>query len=361
MSQNFTFLCGDDDFLVAAEGRKRFNALTADLVDDLSMEVVDGNAGKAEEAVQAITAFITAAQTLSLFGEKKTVWLKDISFLADNRTGRAEDTLNAIEHLHEFLQGADPASANLLLTASPVDKRRKFYKWAKKNSEFKEIKSGSAKDLGLLIQKEIKPLGAEISTDALNLLLEKTSGNARLAINEALKLASYVGAESAGRIEEDDVREIVPDSMDSDFFEPTDIFFTGDLQGTLDALGRYFFIHKEARPLLASLQSRNRLLIQLRTLISSGDVSMGYRGVDGLDRAAQKYLHHYGGSKEKNPLNIFSQNAWYLGKIAQAAAGLSLKKLVDFQLDFVDTFRELVSRPNDHEEVLRAMAIRCLG
>ena len=31
----------------------------------------------------------------------------------------------------------------------------------------------------------------------------------------------------------------------------------------------------------------------------------------------------------------FSQNAWYLGKIAQAASGLSLKKLVDFQIDFV--------------------------
>ena len=78
MSHNFTFICGDDDFLVAAEGRKLFESLTQDLMDDLSMEIVDGNAGKAEEAVQAIASFISAAQTLSLFGEKKTIWLKDI-------------------------------------------------------------------------------------------------------------------------------------------------------------------------------------------------------------------------------------------------------------------------------------------
>ena len=78
-------------------------------------------------------------------------------------------------------------------------------------------------------------------------------------------MATFVGLESSGRIEEDDVREMVPDSLDSDFFETTDVFFTGNLQSTLDSIGRYFFTNKEARPLLASLQSRNRLLIQLRT------------------------------------------------------------------------------------------------
>lgn len=361
MSKRFTFVCGDDDFLVTDYGRKRFNELTDGLMDDLSKEIVDGNAGKAEEAVQAISNFIAAAQTLSLFGEKKTVWLKDISFLADNRTASAEDTLEALERLQTFLESVDPESVHLLLTASPVDKRRKFFKWLSKNSDFKEIKGGNAKDLGLYIQKELRPLGAEISTDALNFLIEKTSGNTRLAITEALKLATYIGPEGGGRIEEDDVREMVPDPVDGDFFETTDVFFTGDLQGTLDALGRYFFINKEARPLLASLQSRNRLLIQLRTLTSSGEVSVGYRGLDGLDRAAEKYLVHYGGSKEKNPLNIFSQNAWYLGKVAQSAKGLSLKKLVDFQLTFVEAFQELVSRPREQEEVMRAMAIRCLG
>ena len=121
-----------------------------------------------------------------------------------------------------------------------VDKRRKFYKWLSKNNDFKEIKGGNAKDLGLHIQKELKPIGFEISNDALNLLIDKTGGNSRLAITEALKLATFVGLESSGRIEQDDVREMVPDSLDSDFFETTDVFFTGNLQSTLDSIGRIF-------------------------------------------------------------------------------------------------------------------------
>ena len=113
-----------------------------------------------------------------LFSAKKRRFGSKISiFLADNRTASAEDTLEAIDRLQIFLESADSESVSLILTASPVDKRRKFYKWLSKNSDFKEIKGGNAKDLGLHIQKELKPIGFEISNDALNLLIEKTGGN----------------------------------------------------------------------------------------------------------------------------------------------------------------------------------------
>ena len=295
-----------------------------------------------------------------LFSAKKTIWLKDINFLADNRTASAEDTLEAIDRLQIFLESADSESVSLILAASPVDKRRKFYKWLSKNSDFKEIKGGNAKDLGLHIQKELKPIGFEISNDALNLLIDKTGGNSRLAITEALKLATFVGLESSGRIEEDDVREMVPDSLDSDFFETTDVFFTGNLQSTLDSIGRYF-LRIKALTTIGQPTEPKPFTYPTSYLTSSGEVKLGYKGVDGLDRAAEKYLCYYGGSKDKNPLNVFSQNAWYLGKIAQAASGLSLKKLVDFQIDFVETFKELITRSTEQEEVMRAMAIRCLG
>ena len=43
--------------------------------------------------------------------------------------------------------------------------------------------------------------------------------------------------------------------------------FSGQLEWTLEALNRHFFTQTEARPLLGSLQSRNRLMIQLRILM----------------------------------------------------------------------------------------------
>ena len=363
LSKNFTFICGEDDFLVSIEGKKAFETMNAELMDDLSREVIDGNAGKADEVVQVVARFIAAAQTLSLFGEKKTVWLRGVTFLADSVTGRAADTLEALERLQEFLETVDPQSVNVLITASPVDRRRSFYKWVEKTGIFQFLKSGNAKDLGLHIQKELQPMGVEIAPDALSLLLEKVCGNARLALAESVKLATYVSGAGSGRIEEVDVREMVPDPFEGDFFETTDVFFTGDLSGTLDSLRRYFFTNKEARPLLASLQSRNRLLIQLRTLLDGGEIAVGYKGVDKgtLESAGERYLSHYGESKAKSPLNVFTQNPWYLGKIAQQAGHLKLRKLVDFQVAFVDTFKELVRRSKEHEEVMQALAIRCLG
>jgi DNA polymerase-3 subunit delta len=38
-----------------------------------------------------------------------------------------------------------------------------------------------------------------------------------------------------------------------------------------------------------------------------------------------------------------------------------LKKLIDHQLEFARAFEEIIQRPNEQEEVLRAMAVRCLA
>ncbi len=363
MSKGFTFICGEDDFLVSNEGKRVFAELTEGVEDDLSKEVIDGRAGKADEVVQVISSFLAGAQTLSLFGEKKTVWLKDVTFLGDGKVGSAKDTVNELERLKEFLEKMDPESVNVLITASPVDRRRSFFKWLEKNSKFQFLKGGSAQDLGAHIKRELEPMGAEISQEALMLLAEKVAGNARLGVSEAVKLATYAREGDHARIEESHVKEMVPDPMEGDFFESTDLFFSQDLQGTLDSLDRYFFLNTEARPLLASFQSRNRVLIQARTLLDGGEIRLGYRGVDKneLQRAADKYLQHYGGSKVKSGLNVFTQNPWYLGKIAQQADGLKLRQLVDFQIEFVGTFLELVNNANSHREVMRNLVLRCLG
>ena len=41
----FTFICGDDDYLVSEEGKGWFSEQTASLMDDLSKGIVDGRAG----------------------------------------------------------------------------------------------------------------------------------------------------------------------------------------------------------------------------------------------------------------------------------------------------------------------------
>jgi DNA polymerase-3 subunit delta len=58
---------------------------------------------------------------------------------------------------------------------------------------------------------------------------------------------------------------------------------------------------------------------------------------------------------------VFTQNPWYLGKLAGSAKLPSLKRLIDNQQEFITAFEEIIERPHEQEEVLREMTVRCLA
>ena len=95
--------------------------------------------------------------------------------------------------------------------------------------------------------------------------------------------------------------------------------------------------------------------------MDSGEVKISPRGVDGLARAAGGYAERFGeAAKEKSAYNVFTQNPWYLGKLAGGKLP-SLKRLIDNQQEFIVAFEEIVRRSDEQEEVLRDMTVRCLA
>jgi DNA polymerase-3 subunit delta len=360
----FTFICGDDDYLVSERGKEWFAEQTKGIADDLSKEVVDGRAGNVAEVEVAIARFTGAVQTLSLFGDRKVVWLKDVNFLADSQTGRAQGTLDLLDTLKAVLEDLSPDSVGVLITAQPVDKRRSFYKWCQKHSEFTVLAAdkNAAATYARMIQEECEQAGATISRDAVQLLIGKVNGNSRLIVAETRKLATYV-SDSGEQISERMVTDLVPNFGDADFFEAADAFYSLKLDWTWEALRRHFFTTNDSRGLLGSLQSRNRLLIQLRVLLDAGAIRLGGRGIakSELDAAARTYAHHFGDNNEKSNLNVFTQNPWYLGNLAATASKVPLKKLIQFQVAFSEAFEGILERPNEQEEVCRELAVKCLG
>ena len=137
--------------------------------------------------------------------------------------------------------------------------------------------------------------------------------------------------------------------------------FSGDLKWTLAALHRHFFSGGDARPVISALQNRNRILLQVRALIDAGDARLGPRGLDGLPRAAGTHAARFIGATEKSSFNLFTQNPWYVGKLASGAKLPSLRRLIDNQQEFIAAFEEIIRRPNEQEEVLREVAVRCLA
>jgi DNA polymerase-3 subunit delta len=223
-----------------------------------------------------------------------------------------------------------------------------------------------------MVLAEAAALGAELAPGALELLLAKVGANTRLLAEEVRKLATYAGQSSDPApggaregpitIEEAHVAELTPNSAEGDFFEAAEAFCSGDLRWTLAALERHFFAGGDARPVIAALQNRNRLQIQIRALLDAGEIGLGARGIDGLSRAASAHGARFAeAAGEKSSFNVFAQNAWYLGKVAGSAGLPSLRRLIDNQLDLIVAFEEIIRRPQEQEEVMRELAVRCLA
>jgi DNA polymerase-3 subunit delta len=99
----------------------------------------------------------------------------------------------------------------------------------------------------------------------------------------------------------------------------------------------------------------------VRALVDAGEARIGPRGLDGLQRAGGAYASRFTGATEKSSFNLFTQNPWYVGKLASSAKLPSLRRLIDNQQEFIMAFEEIVRRPSEQEEVLREMAVRCLA
>lgn len=362
--KGFTFIGGSDDFMVTRLGKSRFEELAAGVDEEFAREVIDGSAGKVEAVEQAVERFIQAVNTMPMFGGRKAVWFKDVSFLGDTVTGRAEETLAQVKRMREALETIDPDHVSVVITAAPLDRRREFAKWVEKNSRFEWIAGPGEKgvDLAAMTQQEAEARRARISPDAARLLIAKVGSNSRLLVEEVRKLATYLGEDGA-TIDEKLVAELVPEFGEGDFFESAEAFLSGDLNWIFEALRRHFFSGYEARGLITSLQRRNSLLIQLRVLLDSGEIRFGHRGLDedSFARAAETHRRRFGDKVEKNESNVFTQNIWYLGRLAEAAKRTPLKRLIDFQQDLLWAFEEIVNRPNEQEEVMRELAVRSIG
>ncbi len=358
----FIFVCGADDFLVNRAGKARFDELAKDVADEFSREVLSGFAGNVGEVETAINRFRESVQTVSMFGGKRLVWFKDVNFLADTVTGRSESTLKLVEDLKELLEKIDPEQVTALITATPVDRRRAFPKWCEKTADFLLIGGdgdSAAEALAGVVLAEARERGVSFGEGALQLLLAKVGANTRLLIEETHKLATYAG--EGKPIEESFVAELTPNVAEGDFFEAAEAFFSGDLPWTLQALDRHFFTGGDARPIISALQNRNRILLQVRALLDAGDVRLGQRGLDGMPKAQAAYGKHFVGATEKSSYNVFSQNAWYVGKLASGGKLPTLRRLIDNQQEFIVAFAEIVKRSDEQEEVLRDMAVRCLS
>ena len=360
MSKDSLFaVLGDDDYIVRQRAKEIFDELCADFPDDLSREIIDGRADKVDEVERILQEARSAGETLSLFGGGKLVWINEANFLNQSKTGAAQGSKEALENCKPFLENL--GETKLIFSACPVHRSHAFVKWLQKNSVYEDVAKNEKEDVTFrrLVEETAQGLGVRFASGAVDYLAGKIGAHPRLGVEETRKLASYIG-EEGGEITESMVIEMVPDFGEGDFFEASEAFFSGKLDWAMDAIDRHFFQGKDARPLLATLQNRNRLLIQLRVLVDGRELDPNQRlGKDQLERIGQKYQDHFSNPAEKSTLNLFSQNPWFLGRLLPLVKRFSTRRLIDLQSNLIAVFEEVLAQPKEqHATIFKNLVIR---
>src|SRR5580765_4701325 len=88
-------ICGDDEFSVKQRARQLYQQWSDEL-GGMDHETIDGLVTNSGEALTALGRVREALQTLPFFGSGKVIWLRDCSFLGDER---AAQTLAVTEAL----------------------------------------------------------------------------------------------------------------------------------------------------------------------------------------------------------------------------------------------------------------------
>ncbi|MDR1435029.1 MAG: hypothetical protein LBI77_01320 [Puniceicoccales bacterium] len=316
MLESKFFIAGNDCFSV----RKRSDAILQSF-QGVEIETIDSDADSISEAVQELRRVCEALRTVSLFAEKKCVYYRDVSFLSDASIGRSEEVLSWMDELQSLLEKLP--EVGYLMAARSVDGRQRVIKWFLENCHGEILEAPKSVGCEQYVRDGVKGEGKKISAEALSKFLGRTGNDLAIIGGELDKLLLH-GADESG-IEVRDVEEIVVDLRGDDFFETVELFFGDDGEAFARGIRRYFLYREEGRPLLAALQNRLRLLIQLRYLHEND----GLENVTkiALERLKEKYAALYRGEVG----SIFTQNPWYLGKLLAIAKKGSLGDWIDFQ------------------------------
>lgn len=341
---------GDDDYLVDRRASFIFESIDC---SDHSGEIYRCDVQNTDDFLKIYHKVYDAINTVSLFSGDKIVWLRGLNCFSDVPYAKTELAKDYINRLLDLISKA--CCTNILVSLAKPDKRLKLFKDLCFISDSEEVKSEEKSTISTKTIIELcKENNVVIHQDAIELFKAKIGKDARLASNEIEKLATFI--KTGDYISVADVKNLVADSNPGEFFDQIEIFYGANRVDLIESIEKYFWFNSEGRPLLYALQARNRLLIQLRSLIDDRILRQRI-SADDLGHAKEMcgFL-----SDTKSGYNIFSQNPWYLSNLAQQAVKFSIEKLMTFQKDLYAAFIDLSVHYDDQCNVVKSLALKWL-
>jgi DNA polymerase-3 subunit delta len=356
-------ICGDDEFAVKKRAKEIFQKWSEES-GGMDHEIIDAAVSNSGDALNAIAKLRESLQTLPFFGSAKVVWLRDCSFLGEERAASAQAVMDTLADLAGELKNFKWENVRLLISAGKVDRRKTFFKTLEKIGTVENFEALSADDKDWAERAEMAARAAvrernkEISEEALAELVARVGPNARQLENEVEKLALFTG--SRQKIEFVDVAAICSRNKTARAFALGDALGDRDLPRLLKRLDeelwemKFDSTQRSGIGLLYGLISKVRAMLLLKEMLREGMVKpeMDYNRFKAqLARVPAEKLPT---DKRFNPLAL---NPYVLFRALPQAKKYSREELVHAMDLLLRCNRRLVSSGLDKALILQQIVV----
>ena len=213
----------------------------------------------------AVEQIIEEAQTLPFLADRKVIVIEEAVLFTAQKTGTAVN--HNIDLLIDYLKNkSDDTLLIFTVITEKLDKRKKVTKLMAERGRQIEINEMNEQELTNYVRSVFDRNELEISTEALNLLLEKTSYKYEAVHNEVTKLVLY----AEGDVTLDDVENVVSVSLEQNVFLLTDFILKNEKQKAVRLARELILQKEEPMKLLHLVIGQFRLLYQVKILNGEG-------------------------------------------------------------------------------------------
>ncbi len=362
-SRTVRLIFGDDDYRVQESVQATLQEWVPDDQRALGLESIDGALDSADAVCRALEQCREALLTPAFFGMPKTVWLRDITFLAKHPALASESVKLRLRHLADWVAAGDDASMHLLMTANGVDKRTAFYLACKKSATILEFAVPQrSRQADQYAQEQLSKLLAQAELQASapvkQAIIERAGTDTRQLANEVEKLRAYLGAQ--GKIPIQLVHDLLPASRQTIIWDFTDVIGRKDLPGALQILRRLLFQKETPVGLLGMLERFVRELILYRHAIDRRWIRRAdARGttVTWADLPPDVDTL-FSETMDRDPRTA---NPYRMGILARTAASFPMQELIQWRHWIVQTYRRMFSGNIPPERQLELLLLQMLG
>lgn len=213
----------------------------------------------------SVEAVVEEAQTLPFLTDRKVLVIEDsYIFTAAKSTGSVNHNIDLL--LDYLSKKNDDTMILFTVYTEKLDNRKKVTKVLKDKGKVTEINEMTERELSLYVESVLNQENIEIHSEALELLLERTSYKYENVHNELSKLLLYTD----GDINLEDVKEVVSITLEQNVFLLTEFILKNEKDKAVQ-LGRELILQKEEpMKLLHLIIGQFRLFYQVKILNQQG-------------------------------------------------------------------------------------------